>query len=141
VTLPEEPIMSAKGERAGGLLSSGTFWIALGFFLAAPIMNLGYDRMSKTRLSGDGSEILPSFFVTLYNTGGKMAVSLFLVAVGVTILIVGQLWQGLRRRPVEAFGSTADLLPQSPRDSSVEEPAPVTAVSGRVVLQTQKYLS
>ena len=133
--------MSAKGERAGGLLSSGTFWIAMGFILTAPLMNLGYDRMSKTRLSGDGSEILPSFLVTLYNMGGKMGVTLFLIAIGVMILIFGQVWQRLKWRSVEAFDSTGDQVPYALRDSSTEEPAEVTTTPGHMALQTRKYLS
>lgn len=131
--------MSAKRERTASLFSSGAFWLGMGLMLTAPVMNLAYDRMSKARLSGDGSEMLPSFLATLYDGGGKMAVTLTLFALGAAILIFGHIRQG-KRQFVE--GSADENLPHLPRsESSPDNPQEVGGVPGQMALQTRKYLS
>jgi hypothetical protein len=116
--------MPAKGERAGSLLSSGTFWAGMAFLIAAPLMNLAYDRMVSKRLGGDGSEILPSFLANLYDQGGKTGVTLTLLAIGVVILLFGFLRQNIRGH----WGS------------STAESANTANATGQLVLQTRKYL-
>jgi hypothetical protein len=115
--------MAAKRKRANDLLASGAFWLGMGLIFTAPVMNLGFTRLVKTRLKGDGSEILPEFLTTLYNAG-PMGVTLFFVATGVVILLLGYLWQQHKSRAVE-----------------VEESARGASPSGQIALQTQKYLS
>jgi hypothetical protein len=121
------------------LLASGTFWIGMGFILAAPVMNLAYDRMSKTRIQGDGSEMLPEFLATLYNMGGKTGVTILLSSIGVTILILGQLWQQLRS--VKTSCSSRSSVPQALRDKSADEPAEAAPAPGHMSLKTGKYFS
>jgi hypothetical protein len=133
--------MFAKRERAGNLLSSGTFWIGMGLIITAPIMNLAYDRMSKARLKGDGSEMLPEFLATLYNFGGTTGVTLLLVAIGVAVLIFGHLRQQLRSQSVVVSHSVGKSAPHAHCDSPADESQPVATASGHMVLQTRKYLS
>jgi hypothetical protein len=128
--------MAAQRERAGSLLASGTFWIGMAFILAAPIMNLGYERLFKARLGGNGSEVMPEFLATLYNVSGQQGVTLILLAIGVTILVFGHLRQRARTWSLR----TSYVVPESLRDTSTDEPSSVTA-SGHMVLQTRKYLT
>jgi hypothetical protein len=115
--------MSAKRDRAPGLLSTGTFWLGMGFILAAPMMNLAYSRLFKARISGNGSERPPEELAFLYNLGGPTGVAMLLIATGVAILILGQMRQVLRR-------------PRSPDASDQSTSGP-----GQMALQTRKYFS
>jgi hypothetical protein len=132
--------MRAQRERAGSLLASGIFWLGLGFILTAPLMNLGYERMTKSRLSGNGSEVMPEFMVSLYNTGGRSGVTLFFVTIGGSLLLFALLRQRPKSRPVEP-SSARNGAPRVYHESSPNEPGPVATASGQMVLQTRKYLS
>jgi hypothetical protein len=129
--------MSAKREHTSSLFSSGAFWLGMGLMLTAPVMNLAYDRMSKARLSGDGSEMLPSFLATLYDGSGKLGVTLTLFAFGAAVLIFGYLRQGKKRR----FSDENSLPHLPPRESSPGDQQEVVAMPGQMALQTRKYLS
>jgi hypothetical protein len=130
--------MSAKRERPESILSSFTFWIGMGFILAAPLLNFAYDRMTKARIGGDGSEVLPESLAALYNLGGKLGVTLSLVLIGLTILGSGALWQRMKRQRAEALRAAEDAAqdPFHTGSDSSEQGAPL---HGQLVLQTRKY--
>jgi hypothetical protein len=129
--------MSAKRERAGSLLASGTFWLGLGLILTAPIMNMGYERLFAARLSGDGAERMPEFLATLYNKHGQTGVTLSLIAIGTGILIFGN----MRLRPKRQALEGGQALTSALRDTSVDDPNQVATGSGHMVLKTRKYLT
>jgi hypothetical protein len=113
----------------------------MAFILAAPIMNLAYDRMSKTRMKGDGSEMLPDFMVTLYNMGGKDGVALLLIITGVTILVAGHFWQQIKTQSTGTAhsSSSGNAVAQLLRESSADEPEQAPPTSGQMVMKTGKY--
>jgi hypothetical protein len=113
----------------------------MSFIVAAPLMNLAYDRMSKRRLTGDGSEMLPSFLATLYDESGKFGVSLFLIGTGASILFLGYLWQSMKRRNF-VVPESENSVPRTIRhESSPDAPVEVAGAPGQMTLQTRKYLS
>jgi hypothetical protein len=133
--------MSAKRERSINLLASGTFWLGMGIILTAPIMNLAYVRLVNARLSGDGAERMPEVLAALYNLGGQMGVTYLLSAIGVAVIIFGNLPLRPRRRSSVTSYPLGNSVPQALRDESAAAPEQPTTASGHQALQTRKYFS
>jgi|GEM_PF-4008296 len=105
--------MTPRRDRSGSGLAAGACWCGMGLIVASIFLNFGYDRLVGNRLKGDGSEQLPQFLATLYDTGGKQGVTIFFVAIGLAIILFGVL-VGRSARKKQAASELEDSIPQSP---------------------------
>lgn len=129
--------MALRRNRTGSGLTAGACWCGMGLILASIFLNFGYDRLVGNRLKGDGSEQLPAFLATLYDTGGKQGVTIFFVAIGLAIILFGVLVGRSRKRKAasEAVNSTVSqpyFYSTTPGEEVPESP---------MALKTRKYLS
>jgi hypothetical protein len=114
----------------------GAFCVGIAFILAATVLNVAHDRLPQFHM-----DKLPLYIGELYAVSGKLGVTILLVSLGVVCMIAGAFF----RRPLPY----AESLPGSPVPGDSQpyfvtgqaSSTPTTHSSGRVVLETWKYLT
>ena len=126
--------------RLGSLPGMGAFCVGIAFILASTVLNIAHDR-----LSGFNMDKLPLYIGDLYVVSGKLGVTILLVSLGILCLIVGAC---LGRPTPYAAPLPDEVLPSGlsqpyfvTGQSSAAAPTPTTHSSGRIVLETWKYLT
>lgn len=125
--------MGSVKDRAGGVLGYVMFFCGLALIVAAPVLNIAYDRLAER-----AATTLPSFVVQAYEMSGKLGVTMLLVTAGLSIIIVGLVAQKgrPRRTSSQRVGRSTPYFPTPGPDT----PLPEVSSSGTVILRTQKYL-
>ncbi|MCI0703820.1 MAG: hypothetical protein L0241_22400 [Planctomycetia bacterium] len=67
-----------------GLIGRITFVAGIALIVAATAMNVALDRMTDAQVSQ-----LPAFITDLYDTAGKLGVTLLLVGIGLAVIVFG----------------------------------------------------
>ena len=133
---------TTRSSRAGwpGL---GAFCVGIAFIVAATVLNVAHDRLSGFKL-----DTLPLYIGTLYAVSGKLGVTILLVTLGMIFLLASACFRPHRPLSLSsASGGMATVADSQPffctghQPSSSGASGATTHSSGRVVLETWKYLT
>jgi hypothetical protein len=114
----------------------GAFCVGIALILAATVLNVAHDRLPQYHM-----DKLPLYLGDLYAESGKLGVTILLVSLGVVCLLAGACFR--RPAPIRLPGG-AEPVPGDSQPYFVAGHAastPGTHSSGRVVLETWKYLT
>jgi hypothetical protein len=116
--------------------SYGAFYIGLALIVASAALNIAYDRLSEL-----GPEALPGFLTQMYETTGKLGVTITFVTAGMTVIALGFAFQGSfsKQRSLPETGYAGSPMPYYSAPDGAEGEAQKTS-SGGMVLRTRKYL-
>jgi hypothetical protein len=124
--------------RSGSLPGMGAFCVGIAFILAATVLNIAHDRLPQFHM-----DKLPLYIGTLYGVAGKLGVTTLFVSLGILCLIAGAIYRGTartRRAAIEAEQSLSVGASQ-PYFCTGQAAAPTVHSSGRIVLETWKYVT
>ena len=123
--------MATKTMFTRTLPGLGAYFCGLGLIVAATILNVAHDHLSERDIA-----LLPLFLAPLYEATGKFGVTLTLVTIGLSVIMLGAVFQRSRRvkKGSDEYTSRAPYFYTSSDE-------PVSHSSGTLVLQTQKYLA
>ena len=110
----------------------GAFCCGLGIILAATILNLAHDQLSERQVSS-----LPGFLATMYHATGKFGVTLTLVTAGLSVILLGCVFQRTQRARAAARATSTSRVPYFYSSADSAE----GSTGSSMVLQTSKYLA
>jgi hypothetical protein len=131
--------MSAStGARVGHTFGAGAVVAGLAFIVAAIVLNIAHDRIQGQDYK---FETLPFYVGTLYATTGKTGVTLALVTIGMASLLLGLRFSNRGSAPADSPLSRGSSTGSSSALYTGSQQATATAVGGRIVLETWKYVT